>query len=456
MKSVVYLGCPAADRAETQKALGAAELSVVWADNVASALGELQRRDMPVLLDLSLGAAALQHARDLRNKRASTLMFAVVDAQQPELAAEAVLAGVADVFARPLRGRRVAGAIAREHAYESGADDDRRVEPNGDNLYSHSSAMRDVLTLIARAAATRAGVMIRGEDGTGRQIVARCIHTQSRSTAPFLPIDCAAFEAEQLDEALFGVPARSSQPDTAGRGLEPISRKSALYGANGGTLYVQHVGEAPTRVQGRLARMLRDREAVLSDTGDTMTIDIRPIASVDPDIEVMVREGRVREDLFRRLSALRIDMPALKNRREDLPALANYFVREICARRRVPPKTLTRSALSLIGALPWRGNANELRALLDLAVASVSGPRAIGLEDILAHVRLDGRSAVAVGGGTLRQARFQFEREYIASVLERHGGRISEAARTLGMQRTNLYRKMRSLSVTRARRPKSF
>ena len=119
MKSVLYLGCPASERADTEKLLAAANVAVVWADNVAFALATLQRRDMPVLLDLSRGAAVMQIARDIRSQRADTLMFAVVDTRRPDLTTEAVLAGMADVFARPLGGRRVANAIDRELKYEA-------------------------------------------------------------------------------------------------------------------------------------------------------------------------------------------------------------------------------------------------------------------------------------------------------------------------------------------------
>src|SRR5476649_1028181 len=119
MKSVLYLGCPALERADTEKQLGAVDVAVVWAENASLALTELQRRDMPVLLDLSRGAAALQVAREIRTQRASTLMFAVVDLRRPDLTTEAVLAGMADVFARPLGGRRVANAIERERQYEA-------------------------------------------------------------------------------------------------------------------------------------------------------------------------------------------------------------------------------------------------------------------------------------------------------------------------------------------------
>ena len=195
--------------------------------------------------------------------------------------------------------------------------------------------------------------------------------------------------------------------------------------------------------------MLRDREAVLVDSDEPIALDVRPVASVDPAFDNAVQEGRVRDDLFRRLSVIRIDVPPLRQRREDIPALANYFLRDVCAALRVPPKTLSRSALALISALPWRGNGVELRTFIESVVTGLQGGRGIGLEDVLAHVRLDGGSVVFSNGGTLRQARARFERDYIAAVLEQHHGRISEAAKALGIQRTNLYRKMRSLRVTR-------
>lgn len=235
-------------------------------------------------------------------------------------------------------------------------------------------------------------------------------------------------------------------------GLERVSRSGRLFEANHGTLYLHHIAEAPSRVQARLARVFRDREATLVETGATIALDVRPIAAVDLSFDIAVKEGRVRDDLVRRLSVIRIDVPPLRNRREDIPALANYFLRDICASLRVPPKTLSRPALSILSALPWRGNAGELRSLLEAIVSAAEGGRGIGLEDVLAHVRLDGGAVIFPTNGTLRQARARFERDYIAAVLEQHQGRISEAAKALGIQRTNLYRKMRSLRIAHDRR----
>jgi len=452
MTSIIYLGCPAGERDDAERLLRDGHVSVVWADNVAYALDELGRRDIPVLVDLSRGGAALQLAQEIRTHRASTLMFAVVDERRPDLTTEAVLAGVADVFARPVGGRRVAGAIERELNYES-SDGSR----SGDDLYSHSPAMRPVIALIDEAAAKRAGVLIRGEDGTGRQVAARAIHVrQNASAGAFVTVNCAAYDTEELDAALFGANARAeSYGDPGSRGLARVSREGRLHDAVGGTIYVQNVADAATKVQARLARVLRDREALLVETGEPIAFDIRPMAGVDPGFDRAVQEGRVRDDLFRRLSVIRIDMPPLRERREDIPSLANYYLREICAQLRVPPKTVSRAALSLISALPWPGNAVELRTLLEAVVNGLQGGRGIGLEDLLAHVRLDGGSVGVSGGGTLKQARARFEREYISTILEQHHGRISDAAKALGIQRTNLYRKMRSLRVGQGRRDPS-
>ncbi|HEY2149923.1 MAG TPA: sigma 54-interacting transcriptional regulator [Vicinamibacterales bacterium] len=454
MTSIVFVGCPPSERADAEQQLETGNVRPVWADTASGALDELQRRDMPVLLDLSRGSGALQVAREIRTHRAATLMFAVVDPQRPDLATEAVLAGMADVLARPVDGRRVANAIDRERNQEArraGGDAPPRGLSDAD-LYSHSTAMRDVAALVTRAAKTRSGVLILGEEGTGRQVAARAIHAlQPNSAAPFVTIDCAAYGRDELDAALFGSTGTRASRDSAS-GLERVGRDGALYTALGGTLYLQNIAEAPSRAQARLARLLRDREAILADKGDAFALDVRPIAGVGPGVDAAVEDGSLREDLFRRLVSIRIDMPPLRSRREDIPALANHFLRDICATMQVPPKTLSRPALAMVAALPWRGNAVELRALLEAVVAGQRGGRGIGLEDLLAHVKLDSGATVLATGGTLKQARSRFERDYIAAVLDQHNGRIGDAAKALGIQRTNLYRKMRSLSVARARR----
>jgi len=444
---ILYIGCPPSERAEAGRLLAAAALEVLWADSTAGALAKLQRRDMPVLLDLSRGAAAIRTARDLRIRRARTLMFAVADMRRPDLTNEAVVSGVADVFARPLGPSRVVNALEREGAQQRG----RRLRAQAgvwDDLYCLSPSMHDVSARTVQAGLLRAGVVVRGESGTGRRVVARAIHAHQPQPARFVAVDCAAFDSTGLERELFGgfgaAPGADADPLALDR--ERVSRSSRLYDAIGGTCYLRNLAAASARVQARLARLLCRREALLAETGEPIVMDVRPVAGIDPHFDQAVREGRVRDDLYRRLSAIRIDLPPLRNRREDIPAIANYFLRGICASRKVAPKTLSRPALSLMAALPWRGNAPELREVLE-AVAGSSDETCISLEAVLGSVRLEGGSVLSAARRTLRQAHVQFEREYIATMLEQHRGSVSDAARALGIERTNLYRKLRRLRV---------
>ncbi len=446
--SIVYLGCAPGERHDAESVLCGAGLTVFWADSVTDALLRLKKNDASVVIDLSRGAAALHDAREVRAQRPATLTFAVVDASRPDLTTEAVLVGVADVILRPLDARRLLRAIERELAYaaarESGAP--LEVLPPGD-LYGQSLSMRAVMTQLEQAALTRSGVMIRGEYGSGRGMAARALHYAQGSPGAFVTLDCAGHDAEALERSLFGNRAPASRE--AGRRPERLHPGGALFRANGGTLYLHNVPDLPTRAQGRLVRALRDREVQLTDTHEAVRLDVRLIAAVESGIEQAVQDGRLRDDLFRRLAGTAIDMPPLRDRREDIGPLAIFFVRQICAALRVPPKTLSRPALSLITALPWRRNAVELRTMLEEVVRGIAGGRGIGLDDVLNHVSLGGGIAVSSADRTLRDARAQFEREYIMSVLASHHGRISEAARTLGLQRTNLYRKIRALKLDR-------
>jgi len=443
---ILYVGCPSSERQDMRRQLASSTLDVQWADTTANALSVLQRRNLPVLLDLSVGTAALRTAREVRVRRPRTLVFAVADLGRPDLTAAAVASGVADVFSRPLIPSRVVNALEREGVPHGRAQPGRHEGPCAD-LYCLSPSMREVAIRAARAGGLRSGVMIRGESGSGRCVVAHAIHRHRPSTSRFVTVDCAALAPDELERELFGSACRTStwvDRDSIAGPIERVSRTSRLHDALGGTCYLGNVAAASPRVQARLARVLCRREAVLAETGQRFLLDVRPVAGVEPDIERAVREGHLRQDLYARLAAIRIDMPPLRRRREDIPAIANYFLRGICASRKMARKTLSHAALSLIVALPWRSNAPELRDVLQAAAASTTEP-SISLETILAVVRLDGGSAAFATRRTLRQAHAQFEREYIAAVLEQHRGSVSEAARALGIERANLYRKLRGL-----------
>lgn len=315
-------------------------------------------------------------------------------------------------------------------------------------VFGSSRVMHAVLDLARAAAATRSSVLITGERGTGREMVARTIHALSATSGgPFIKIDCARANGD-LEVELFGLRAPTKRDLIDRQPFERISRSSFLYLGRGGTIFFERVEDMPMRVQARLARLLRDGEAVLSDNNNTIEIDLRAIASVPASFEECVREGIVRDDLFQRLSPVRIELPPLRDRREDIPYLATHFLQTICVERGVPMKTMSSAAASLLMALPWPGNAQELAKLLERIVLLV--PRqTVDLQDVLANVNLEGNASTMAYGGTLREAREKFEREYVAAVLDQCKGRMGEAARALGIQRTHLYRKVRQLQLLR-------
>jgi two-component system, NtrC family, nitrogen regulation response regulator NtrX len=320
--------------------------------------------------------------------------------------------------------------------------------PIAEAFFGASAAICHVMELVTAAAAADINVLVSGEPGTGREMIARAIHARSdHAHAPFVAVDCSEYPPHDLETEVFGLPvAASPGRKVERRALERVRRTGRLYKAIGGTLFLEHVMELPARAQARLSRVLRDREAVVQDEGEHVQVDVRAITAADSRFDTAVADGRIEADLHKRLSAFRIEVPPLRHRKDDIPPLAVHLVNSICHRAHVPCKILSQPAQILLAALPWRGNAPELRSLLEGLVMRVPG-ETIGLEDVLANVQLDGRAGRFVAGGSLREARERFEREYIAAVLEQYRGRIPDAARTLGIQRTNLYRKLKRLDL---------
>jgi DNA-binding NtrC family response regulator len=321
----------------------------------------------------------------------------------------------------------------------------RTVDVVGERLITASPAMRYVMQEMARAAERSVHVLLSGERGTGRETLARAIHARGRnSQGPFVAIDCAKYSAQALEEHLFATGGNNGS--TERRSAERVRRTSQLFLSRGGTLYLQSIVDLPARLQTRLLRVLRDGEVVIMDEGTRVVLDHRVITAGDASFDAAVEDGRMLPDLYKRLCGMRIDVPALRQRREDIPELAEHLLTLLCTRENLPAKQLSDAAKSMLAALPWRGNGEELRRLLEVLIMRASAAT-ISLDDVLANVRLDGQATWFAVGGSLREARARFETEYIAAVVAHHHGRIPEAAKSLGIQRSNLYRKMRRLNV---------
>jgi two-component system, NtrC family, nitrogen regulation response regulator NtrX len=322
-----------------------------------------------------------------------------------------------------------------------------RLKASG--FVAQSQLMRQVVALIEKAAASRTGVLISGETGTGRGLVAKAIHTYAQDGGgPFITIDGNELLPSEAESRIFGVPAKGHRDGIprAGDLPEVVYPGSVLHRALGGTVFFRHLEELPVRAQARLATLFRDCEYLERPGGDAIPFAARPIAAVGPTHQSHVDDGRVRLDLHRRFAEFRIALPSLRERYEDIPELAQGFITRACRARHIPERALDPAAQAVLAALPWPGNLRELRERLEDLIETAPEDGPITLHALLDHVSLEGRREPRLPiGAPLREARQRFEREYISAVVARHHGRIPDAAKSLGIQRTNLYRKLRKL-----------
>lgn len=295
----------------------------------------------------------------------------------------------------------------------------------------------------AAAIAERTPLLILAEDGFDTVAIAQWIHAESRRGTPFVVVDPAQIDPGEIEIELF-----DSRPRAGTQAVEMLGAGSAFLRAGRGTIFINGLGDLPAAAQRRLARLLRDGEA-RSAGRSPAALQARLIASALPGIQTDVSEGRVRADLYRRLAGQELVVPALRTRAGDFGALVPAIAEGVSRRLDRPAPTFTQSALNVLAALPWRRNVQELEALLE-RILRAAPDGGIKQEDVLAQLSFDGAFARRAPSASLREARLRFERDYIAAVLEHHDWRMSEAARALGIERANLYRKTRQLGISRA------
>jgi two-component system response regulator HydG len=316
------------------------------------------------------------------------------------------------------------------------ADVDRLREENralkgslgiDDLLIGDSAGMRRVKEIVVRAAASRVGVLVRGESGTGKELVAKLLHAASpRRDGPFLALNCAAVPESLLEAELFGIERGVAT------GVEARPGKFEL--ANGGTMFLDEVADAPLAIQAKLLRVLQEREIERIGGRRRVPVDVRVVAATNADLEKAIRERRFREDLYYRIRVVEIPLPPLRERREDVPRLIGHFLSRIAAREGKRSKSLTREAVARLLEYPFPGNVRELENLLEGAAALVPSDT-IEAGDL----QLRGSRPSDGMAGSLDLA--TLETVHIRRVLDSVGGNKSEAARILGINRRTLYRK---------------
>jgi DNA-binding NtrC family response regulator len=341
---------------------------------------------------------------------------------------------------------------ARERPVEAGSGAlERPLEPLLPGFVCASPAMQRVVEQIQRMQGNDLTVLITGESGTGKDLVARAIHAGSpRRGSMFLPYNCTSATRELADSQLFGHRRGSFTGAVA-------DQPGVLRTAVGGTLFLDEVGDLPLDVQPKLLRFLEQGEVL--PVGDTrpQRVDVRVVAATNADLEQRVADGKFREDLFYRLSVIRMHVPPLRERREEIPHLSTFFVREASERLGKPGVRLSPETLDLFDAFEWPGNVRQLRNEVQRAVAMASPGGVIG-PDLLSPVfaagaerSLGGLSRARPRRTNLSSAVENLERELIEGALAHAAGNISETARALGLTRRGLYLKMQRLGVSGAR-----
>jgi DNA-binding NtrC family response regulator len=310
-------------------------------------------------------------------------------------------------------------------------------------LVGPSDAARRALAAAEQAAGRRTPLLLLCEPGCRPREIAAFIHAHSGAAGPFVPLDCTPMHAAEIERTLFGDASTRPMPTD----LEVLGPDSLLLAAGDGTLFIDHVDELPAASQRRLARVLRDGEARTVTRHGAVPVACRVVASASPDLATDVRHGRFRQDLYRRLGANRIAVPPLRQRPEDLPSIIEALLPSVADGR---ARTFTRPAMTVLSALHWAENVDELAELLPRILRQAGTE--VRQEDVLSQLAIDGAFTRPDLTASLREARHRFEREYIAAVLERHHWRMVDAARALGIERANLYRKTRQLGITRGKR----
>jgi DNA-binding NtrC family response regulator len=322
----------------------------------------------------------------------------------------------------------------------------RFMRPGGGavELLGRSPAVTRVQELVRRGAQLEGGALITAEAGADAASVVREFHLRGRhANSAYVVVECDAGDPASVDRRLFG-----TSPVAAPADLESVSADSCIALARGGTLFLQNITELRASAQAQLARVARDGEVRID--GVPVATALRIVGSAAPGIESEVHGHRFRSDLYRRLSVVRIDLPPLRDRPDDVPTLASRLLDDLCAAEGRPARTFTQAALALLGALTWPGNLAELRGAIE-RVVSDTRDEVIQIEHLLPALQLDRARAPFVPSGNLRDARLRFERDYISAVLQHHEWRMAAAAQTLGIQRPNLYRKARQLGIPLAR-----
>ncbi len=424
-----------------------------------------------LLLDINLpGMSGLEYLRELAADHAAPPVVMLTAHGNERTAVEAIKAGAYDYLAKPFEvdELRLVVKNALEAVGLKRENQQLRAELQAargvGELQGASDPMRRLYDLIQKVAATDVTVLIRGESGTGKELVARAIHEQSaqRRKGEFIAMNCAALPSELIESELFGH-ERGAFTGAAAQ------RKGKFELAHGGTIFLDEIGDMSLNTQAKLLRVLEERKVERLGSAHAIPIDVRVISATNHDLQAAVTAEKFRADLFYRLRVVQMDLPPLRERREDIPLLAEYFLISYAAKYQLKCTELSAAALKQLVAYDWPGNVRELRNAIERSVVLADGA-ALQAEDLPPELfsanqtipstkpaeafqrpmTADAEEFLPVPYlADFREARKEFERAYIERVLNETGGNVTRAAERVGMHRQSLQQKLKDLGLTR-------
>ncbi|MEQ9041884.1 MAG: sigma-54 dependent transcriptional regulator [Silicimonas sp.] len=368
-----------------------------------------------------------------------------------EIAVAAIKQGAYDFIEKPFNIDQLMVVITR--AMETSRlrrenSELRRKDVTTTDMVGNSPAYRTLKSQLDKVTKSNGRVMLTGPAGSGKEIAARYIHAHSdRAVGPFVTVSSASIESDRMEEVLFG-------RESGGRGIEP----GLLEQAHGGIIYFDEVADMPAGTQSKILRVLTEQQFQRVGGGDKVRVDLRVISSTTRNLEAEVDAGTFRQELFHRLNVVPIDVPSLAERREDIPQLAEHFIAAFNKSQGLPLRQLSEDAVAMLQTMSWPGNVRQLKNVIERVLILGGDKGDITSVEIPSEnqPQEDGEGRVVLSGSLatlpLREARELFEREYLLTQINRFGGNISRTATFVGMERSALHRKLKSLNVVTSSR----